>query len=71
MEQEKFWIVVKLDFPTTITHKHASYECALKEAKRLARKNHEHTFVVMKTTVGFMFNDVVEVNFVNPIDNPF
>jgi hypothetical protein len=71
MEKEyEFWIVAKLDFPTNITYKHTSYESACNEAKRLARKDHEDTFVVMKSLKGYKFNDLVEMEFVDPEDDP-
>ena len=68
--KNKVWVVINDYLPTTITCRHDSYESADKEAKRLAKLHSDITFVVMESMNGYTVNNLVELKFVRPCDNP-
>lgn len=68
--ENKFWIVVNVNFPTKVTYKHSSFKDAEKEAQRLAHNNREAKFVVMASVVGYTVNDLVKIEYKNKEDNP-
>ena len=67
-QKDKFWVVMKVTLPTTISKLHNTFTSASAEALRLARRELNSEFVVMETMKSFQKNDIIETEYISSVN---
>lgn len=64
-EENMFWIVVNVNFPTRVSYKHAFFASAENEALRLARENPGEKFAVLGSICSFLMTNLERTDYVD------